>query len=128
VRLPRVGVDLVDVPAFEMRFRDRDEALAEIFTDGELAYCRRQRHPWPHLAARFAAKEAFLKAMTSGLTGTMRWHDIEVTRDPAGTPALSISGATAEMLRRHGLAASSVSLSHTSSHAVAVVLLAEDST
>ena len=118
-----MGVDLVDVPGFEARFAGRDEALREIFTEAELAYCRRQPRPWPHLAARFAAKEAFLKALTSGLTGAMHWRDIEITRDPAGTPGLSVTGATGEALQRHHLAAGSVSLSHTASHAVAVVVL-----
>jgi len=118
-----VGVDLVDVPDFERRFEGRDDALAEIFTRGELTYCRRQPRPWPHLAARFAAKEALLKALTSGATGAMRWHDIEVRRDPAGTPRLIVTGATRGALDRHGLAACSVSLSHTASHAIAVVLL-----
>jgi holo-[acyl-carrier protein] synthase len=124
MRAPRVGVDLVDVAAFEARWQRRDEALATIFTEEELSYCRRQRRPWPHLAARFAAKEALLKAMASGLTGAMTFRDIEVTRDPAGTPALAVSGATAARLREHGLASPSVSLSHTATHAVAVVLLA----
>jgi holo-[acyl-carrier protein] synthase len=118
-----VGVDLVDVPAFEARFRTRAAVLAEIFTDAELGYCHRQAHPWPHLAARFAAKEALLKALTSGLSGAMRWRDIEVVRDPAGTPRLSVTGATAETLSRAGLAPGSVSLSHTAGHAIAVVLL-----
>ncbi len=120
---PRVGVDLVDVPAFEARFAGRDDTLVEIFTDAELAYCRRQPRPWPHLAARFAAKEALLKALTSGLTGTMRWRDIEIARDPAGTPRLVVTGATGEALGRQGFAARSVSLSHTASYAVAVVVL-----
>ena len=120
---PRVGVDLVDVAAFEARFAGREAALAEIFTDGELGYCRRQPRPWPHLAARFAAKEALLKALTSGLTGAMQWRDIEVTRDPAGTPGLAVSGATAEALQHRKLAAGSVSLSHTSSVAIAVVVV-----
>jgi holo-[acyl-carrier protein] synthase len=119
-----VGVDLVDVSGFEVRFGARGAVLAEIFTDAELAYCRHQPHPWPHLAARFAAKEALLKALTSGLAGAMRWRDIEIVRDPAGTPRLSVTGATAEAMARAGLAPGSVSLSHTASHAIAVVLLA----
>jgi len=118
-----VGVDLVDVHALEARFAARAAILVEIFTDAELAYCHRQAHPWPHLAARFAAKEALLKALTSGLTGAMRWRDIEVVRDPAGTPRLAVTGATAEMMVRAGLAPGSVSLSHTADQAIAVVLL-----
>jgi holo-[acyl-carrier protein] synthase len=123
VRDPRVGVDLVDVGAFQARFTDRPEILEEIFSDAERAYCDRQREPWPHLAARFAAKEALLKALTSGLTGAMRWRDIEVARDPAGTPRLVVTGATLERLAGDGLVAASVSLSHTASHAIAVVVL-----
>jgi holo-[acyl-carrier protein] synthase len=112
------------VAAFAARFAGRDAMLDEIFTEAELAYCRRQPSPWPHLAARFAAKEALLKALTSGLSGAMRWRDIEITRDPAGTPALAVTGATAERLRGQGIASSNVSLSHTATHAVAVVVLA----
>ena len=120
---PRVGVDLVDVEDFATRFAGREAALAEIFTDGELAYCRGQRHPWPHFAARFAAKEAVLKALTSGLSGAMQWRDIEVTRDPAGTPGVLVTGATGEALSRQGLRPASVSLSHARGLAVAVVVL-----
>ena len=119
----RVGVDLVDVPAFEARLAGRDDVLAELFTADELAYCRHQPRPWPHLAARFAAKEAVLKALTSGLTGAMSWRDIEIARDPAGAPRLVIKGASEEALRRQRLATGAVSLSHTTSHAIAVVLL-----
>ncbi len=120
----RVGVDLVDVPALEMRFAGRDDALASIFTAAELAYCRGQARPWRHLAARLAAKEALLKALGSGLSGAMQWHDVEVIRDPAGAPRLAVTGATADMLARADLAVASVSLSHTAAQAIAVVLLA----
>lgn len=119
----RVGVDLVDVPAFEARFAGREDLLAEAFTDGELTYCRDRKRPWPHLAARFAAKEALVKALGTGLAGAMGWRDIEVTRDPAGAPGLAVTGATAEVLRARRLQAGSVSLSHTDSIAVAVVIV-----
>ena len=120
-----VGVDLVQIARIRRAMeRWQDRFLERVFTAGELAYARRRRDPAEHLAARFAAKEALLKALTSGLTGAMRWHDIEVARDPAGTPRLVVTGATREALDRHGLLPCSVSLSHTKSHAVAVVLLA----
>ena len=120
----RVGVDLVDVPSFEARLGGREDVLAELFTVDELAYCRRQPRPGPHLAARFAAKEAVLKALGTGLTGSMHWHDIEIRRDPAGTPHLTITGHVGAALRERGLAPGSVSLSHAGSVAIAVVLLA----
>jgi holo-[acyl-carrier protein] synthase len=123
VNRARVGVDLVDIPAFEARFAGRDDLLDELFTADELAYCRRQPRPWPHLAARFAAKEAVLKALGTGLTGAMQWHDVEVTRDPAGMPHLVTHGSVGSLVRERGLTAESLSLSHTGTLAVAVVVL-----
>ena len=119
----RIGVDLVDAQAFEIRFAGREDALAEVFTDAELTYCRNQRRPWAHLAARLAAKEALLKALQTGLSGPMRWRDIEVVRDPAGAPRLGVNGAVADVLRGKRLSVASMSLSHTATHAIAVVLL-----
>jgi holo-[acyl-carrier protein] synthase len=120
---PRVGVDLVDVAAFRARLEGREALLGEVFGEAELTYCRSQARPWTHLAARFAAKEAALKALGTGLAGAMRWQDVEVTRDAAGTPGLVFHGAVAEVLAQAGLRAGSVSLSHTQDHAVGVVLL-----
>ena len=120
----RVGVDLVDAHALEARFAGREDALGEVLSDAELTYCRRQRRPWAHAAARLAAKEALLKALATGLSGSMRWRDVEVVRDPAGAPDLHVTGAVADALTRRQLRVASVSLSHTASHAIAVVLLA----
>ena len=118
-----VGVDLVDVGSFAKRFEGRDDLLAAVFSESELVYARAQHDPWAHLAARFAAKEAALKALGTGLTGAMTWRDIEVTRDAAGKPGLEFSGAFAAALAREGAVDGSVSLAHTDQHAVAVVLL-----
>ena len=119
----RVGVDLVDVAAFRARLDGRDDLLADIFSEAEMAYCRTQHRPWTHLAARFAAREAALKALGTGWAGAMNWRDVEVTRDPAGAPGLALSGAVAKAVAEAGLTRSAVSLSHTESHAIAVVLL-----
>jgi holo-[acyl-carrier protein] synthase len=119
-------VDLVDAQAFAARFAGREDALTEIFTDAELTYCRDQRRPWIHLAARFAAKEAFLKALRTGLSGAMRWRDIETVRDPAGAPGLVVTGAVAKALSAARMTGPSVSLSHTETHAIAVVVLAPE--
>ena len=121
----RVGVDLVDVAAFRARFDGRDDLLADTFSPVELAYCRAQKSPWTHLAARFAAKEAALKALGTGLAGAIAWRDVEVTRDPAGAPGLVFRGAVGEALGRVGLKRSTVSLSHTDTYAIAVVVLLE---
>jgi holo-[acyl-carrier protein] synthase len=123
VRGARVGVDLVDVADFRARFDGREDVLRGVFTGAELDYCRSRPAVWSHLAARLAAKEAALKALGSGLAGTMTWHDIEVTRDAVGAPGLAFRGAAAETLARAGLSPGALSLSHTDGHAVAVVLL-----
>ena len=122
----RVGVDLVDVAAFQARFDGRDDLLADTFSPAELAYCRAQKSPWTHLAARFAAREAALKALGTGLAGAIAWRDVEVTGDPAGAPGLVLRGALGEALGRAGLKRSTVSLSHTDTYAIAVVALLED--
>ncbi len=119
----RVGVDLLDVAAFRTRFDGRDDLLADTFSEAELAYCRTQHRPWTHLAARFAAREATLKALGTGWAGAMRWRDVEVTRDPAGAPSLALSGAVADAVAKAGFTRSTVSLSHTETHAIAVVAL-----
>ena len=123
MRDARIGVDLVDAQVFETRFAGREDVLAEVFTDAELTYCRNQREPWTHLAVRFAAKEALLKALGTGLSGPMRMCDIEVVRDPAGAPRLIVTGAVADVVHEKQLSVASISLSHTATHAVAVVLL-----
>lgn len=120
----RIGVDLVDVAAFRARFEGREDLLAATFTEAELAYCRAQADPWPHLAARLAAREALLKALGTGLSGELDWHECEVVRDAAGTPALALRGAVAEAAAGAGLGRWTVSLAHTATHAVAVVLFA----
>src|SRR5439155_6859329 len=86
-------------------------------------YCRGQHRPWVHLAARFAAREAMFKALGTGLAGDMAFRDVAVVRDPAGGPALTLSGTTARVLAREGFARSALSLAHTRSHAIAAVML-----
>ncbi len=120
---PRLGVDLVEVEAVRRRFEGQPQLVPSVFTADEMTYCRLQAAPWPHLAARFAAKEAALKALGTGLAGDMAWLDIEVTRDAAGAPGLAFHGATRRRLDAAGLGQAVVSLSHTDVYAVAIVTL-----
>lgn len=118
----RVGVDLVEIAGFRSRFEGREELLQEVFTAAEIGYARAQRRPWLHLAARFAAKEATLKAMGCGVAGAIGWRDVEVRRDEAGEPFLGLSGEAARHASALGLRRFAVSLSHGKQYAVAVVL------
>ena len=113
----------MDVFAFRSRFDGRDDLLAETFSEAELAYCRGVHRPWIHLAARFAAREATLKALGTGWSGAMSWREVEVTRDPAGAPSLALNGAVADAVAKAGFTRSTVSLSHTETLAIAVVAL-----
>lgn len=95
-----------------------------VFTEAERAYCDRRGVAAPqHYAARFAAKEAALKALGTGWSGGMTWHDVEVVPQPSGAPRLAFRGLALEMLRRSGANAAHVSISHTAEHAVAQVIL-----
>jgi holo-[acyl-carrier protein] synthase len=94
--------------------------LEKIFTPSEIAYCEGKAHPAQHFAARFAAKEALSKALATGWSGTFRWKDVEVVNDPSGRPRLIPHGTLVDAL---GDATVHVSLSHSDSQVVAVVVL-----
>jgi holo-[acyl-carrier protein] synthase len=113
-----VGVDLVDVARMERLLR-REHAAERLLTAGEIAYCRARPAVAQHAAARFAAKEAVLKAFGTGLSGGLRWTDVEVINDPAGRPGVRLHGAAAALAARRGLASIEISLSHTADLAIA---------
>ena len=95
-----------------------------IFTAAEREYCDGRGAAAPqHYAARFAAKEAALKALGTGWSGGLGWHHVEVTRDAGGRPELIFHERALELFRRAGASRAHVSLSHTSEHAVAQVIL-----
>jgi holo-[acyl-carrier protein] synthase len=104
--------------------------LDEVFSAGERAYCLAQANPDAHLAARFAAKEACLKALGLGLAasgGHAALGAVEVVRQPSGRPELALSGWVAAQARRRRVGQTTVSLSHTGDVAVASVILVADS-
>jgi len=114
-----VGIDLIE-PERIARAAERwgDAFLDRIFTAEERAYCERMANPWLHYAARFAAKEAFSKALGTGMSG-LGWRDVAVVREGTGRPTLRVRWPAG-----HPSRAVSVSLSHTRSIAGAVVVLA----
>ncbi len=117
------GLDLVSVARFERFLLRRGErGLSRIFTPAEVEYCRALPAPMPSFAARFAAKEAFLKALGTGLSG-LCWTDVEVVRAASGEPSLRLQGTAAAAAARRGARAAHLSLSHTSELAGAVVIL-----
>ena len=115
----RTGVDIVAVARVARLATEDARALDEVFTPGELAYCRRRPRLHEHLAVRFAAKEAVLKAFGTGIGKRMRWTDVEILKERSGRPLVRLHGEVASWAERRGLAAVDVSLSHSAGLAVA---------
>ena len=97
--------------------------LRRIFTDGEIAYCTRHRNPVPHLAGRFAAKEAAMKALGTGHSRGVLWKDIEVVRAPGAAPQLRMHGAAARRAGEMNVQRSLLTITHSEALAMAQVLL-----
>jgi holo-[acyl-carrier protein] synthase len=119
-----IGVDLVSVARLK-RVMDRRGARARsrFFTGAEVERCRLSRSPEESFAARFAAKEAFFKALGSGVGSAGRWHDAEVVSAASGAPSLRLSGRAAEAARLRGVTRIHLALTHTGDTAAAVVVL-----
>lgn len=122
--LPMIGVDLVDNARIR-RILDRgdDAFVRRVFTAKERAYCDAMADPVPHYAARFAAKEAVAKAFGTGIGGHAAFLDIEVSREPSGQPVIVLHGTAGSTASRLGVSCIRLSLSHTSDHAIAMVML-----
>jgi holo-[acyl-carrier protein] synthase len=118
-----LGIDATDlhrVAAVLEQYGDR--FLRRVFTDGEIAYCTRQRNPVPSLAGRFAAKEAAMKALGTGHSRGVRWKDVEVHR-AGGPPQLRLHGGAARRAASMGVERSLLTITHSESLAMAQVML-----
>jgi len=119
-----LGNDIVEIAQMKRQLvRHGDEFRSEIFTDNEVAYCASKRYPERHLSARFAAKEAFFKALGSGKIGDCNWRDIEIVNDEHGRPAVKLAGHTRLIAERLSVRRIHVSLTHTGAWAGATVIL-----
>jgi holo-[acyl-carrier protein] synthase len=122
-----VGVDLVQIPRMRAVISRWDERfLRRVFTDAEIAYCRGRRDPVPHFAARFAAKEAGMKALGTGLRLGVKWRELEVRRERGQAPTLELHGRTREIGRARGGRRMLLALSHDGDYALAQALLVDD--
>ena len=116
-----LGIDTVDVGRFRAVLARRPHIASRLFTTGELAYAGRAADPAPRLAARFAAKEAAMKALGVGL-GAFSFHDVEVTRAASGEPSLALTGSASRLAAARGVGTWWLSLTHTELVAQAVVV------
>lgn len=119
-----IGIDQVEV----QRVRDAIDRHpqrfpARVYTDEEIDYCRRGAHAAQRFAARFAAKEAVMKALATGWSAGVTFRDIEVLRSEAGAPSVRLSGEAQELAQRLGVLRIHLSMTHTAEHALAMVVL-----
>ena len=117
-----LGTDIADVDRIaksieDIRFKER------VFSRAEIAYCEARAGKAESFAARFAAKEAFFKALGTGLREGMAFKEVETINDELGKPAIHLTGTTAEIANRKKIKSIHVSLSHTKETAIATVII-----
>ena len=118
------GIDIAEVPRIRQsieRFGDR--FLHRIFTAGEIRYCDSKMNRFERYAARFAAKEAAMKALGTGWNHGVRWVDCEVARLPGGRPTIAFHGKAGEFAAKLGVKNAALSITHTTEQAIAQVIL-----
>lgn len=119
-----IGIDIIEVARIREVVARTPRFAERVFTEAERAYCdSRGAVAAQHYAARFAAKEAALKALQTGWRGGIGWQDVEVASRESGAPYLILHGLVRELFERSGANVAHLSISHTSEHAIAQVVL-----
>jgi holo-[acyl-carrier protein] synthase len=119
-----LGIDIIEVERIRLSHEKFGERFARrILRPSEIEYCLSHRDPAPHLAARFAAKEAISKAFGTGIGTQLSWQDMEVLRAESGKPTVRMHGAGEALLAERGARTIHLSLSHTLVYATAVAVL-----
>lgn len=119
-----MGADLVEIARIRKSIQSYgDRFLNRIYTSAEQAYCSKKGNSAESFAARFAAKEAAMKALGTGMQGGVTWKNFEVMNEPSGRPALRLSGAALQYAESMGVKRASISITHTAGLSFAVVIL-----
>ncbi len=118
-----IGLDIIEVARVQQKIEKEQGFRELVFGPAEITYCEARTHKYQHYAARFAAKEAFFKALGTGWTTGTAFNEIEVLGNEAGNPAIHLSGQTAETLAHIDLLKVKLSLSHLANMAAAVVVI-----
>lgn len=117
------GIDLIDTARIERSLHGKEGFRQLVFSPGEISYCEKQSYPYQHYAARFAAKEAFFKALGTGWINGTAFHEVEIIHNELGQPQINLLGETAQTLADRSIRCIHVSLSHQKSMATAIVVL-----
>jgi len=118
-----LGTDLIEIERIEQSISKNPEFQKLVFSSSEIAYCESKKNKFEHYAARFAAKEAFFKALGTGWLQGTQFNEVEIINDEAGKPMLILSGETKTTLSSWGISKILVSLSHIKAIASAVVII-----
>ncbi|MGI8670774.1 MAG: holo-ACP synthase [Aridibacter sp.] len=119
-----IGTDIIEVYRIRETIERTPRFVSRVFTEKERSYCdSKGAAAAQSYAGRFAAKEAFLKALKTGWRGKITWHDIEIINDEQGVPSFNISGEAEKLLKDLGAENVHLSISHTTEHATAQVIL-----
>jgi holo-[acyl-carrier protein] synthase len=119
-----IGIDIIEVARIREVLLRTPRFGERVFTPAERAYCdRRGAVAAQHYAARFAAKEAALKALQTGWRGGIGWQDVEIASRDSGAPYLILHGVVKELFNSSGATTAHLSMSHTTEHAIAEVIL-----
>lgn len=119
-----IGVDIIEIARFAKALeRWGDRLCQRVFTPQELSACLKKAQPSRHLALRFAAKEAFLKALGIGMFQGVAWKELEILNDPVGRPQMNLRGHAKKICRKEGIKGIFLSISHEEEYGVAQVLL-----
>jgi holo-[acyl-carrier protein] synthase len=118
-----LGIDIIEVERVATKISRQSGFRELVFSPKEIDYCEAKAHKFVHYAARFAAKEAFFKAMGTGWIAGTAFNEVEITHDDQGKPELSLLGRTKESMSSWGDIKILVSLSHLQTMATAVVII-----
>ena len=118
-----IGIDIVEVHRIRKALEDNLALKEKVFTGGEIDYCQQRKNTNQHFGGRFAAKEAALKALGTGWSQGIRWQDIEIVDGNLGAPTLVFHGKAKKFFEKLGACRAHLSITHSSEHAVAVVVL-----
>lgn len=122
-----IGIDIIEVRRVREVLQRTPRFAERVFSDAERKYCEsRGVVAAQHYAARFAAKEAALKALKTGWRGGITWHDVEIAALDSGAPYLVLRGLAKELMEDLGATKAHLSMSHTTEHAIAEVVLERD--
>lgn len=117
------GIDMIETERVEAKISKESGFRELVFSKNEINYCEARANKFEHYAARFAAKEAFFKALGSGWKNGTAFNEIEITNDETGKPEIILLGETAKTIAALSIGKISVSLSHLKSIAAAIVII-----